>query len=476
MKNRLIGLFVTAAGLVTLLTGSGSSPAPQRPNIIYIFTDQQSRTMMSAAGNPWLKTPAMDYIARNGTRFTRAYTTNPVCTPARISLMTGRFPGYFKDKEGLRVTENVGAIRIPAVSQEVIQSSLATWLRRAGYDLVYGGKQHLPPSLTAEALGFRNVSKDERDDLAQSIGQYIAARPADPYFMVVSLINPHDICYMAIRDFAETDREKKLLETGAEELMTLDKAMRLPEGVSEEVFFAKYCPTLPLNYEPQHEEPRAIAHLLDGRNFRKNARQHYTDKQWRMHRWAYCRLTETVDQQVQTILDALRESGQEENTLILFSSDHGDMDAAHRMEHKSVLYEESVGVPFLAMWKGHIPAGQVDTTHLISSGLDLLPTVGDYAGVKAVADPRGRSLRPLLEGKKVNWRKTLGVESEVGRMVVSSEGLKYIRYEYGENEEQLLDLRRDPYETTHFTKSAAHAVALTRLRSEFDTEWFPAKR
>ena len=66
----------------------------EQPNIIYIYTDQQSATMMSCAGNEYLETPAMDYIAENGIRFTRAYTTNPVCSPARVSLMTGRFPGY----------------------------------------------------------------------------------------------------------------------------------------------------------------------------------------------------------------------------------------------------------------------------------------------------------------------------------------------------------------------------------------------
>ena len=151
------------------------------------------------------------------------------------------------------------------------------------------------------------------------------------------------------------------------------------------------------------------------------------------------------------------------------------MDAAHRMEHKSALYEESANVPFMAMWKGHIPAGRVDSTHLVSSGLDLLPTVGDYAGAKTTADPRGRSLRPLLEGKSTNWRQSLGVESEVGRMVVGADGLKYIRYTLGGVEEQLLDLRRDPYETTHFTDEASHAKKLAHLRKVFDNEWFPKR-
>ena len=206
---------------------------------------------------------------------------------------------------------------------------------------------------------------------------------------------------------------------------------------------------------------------------RKNARENFTDKQWKHHRYAYCRLTERVDSQIQLLLDALKESGEEENTLVLFSSDHGDMDGSHRMEHKSTLYEESVNIPFLAMWKGHIPAGQVNSTNLISNGLDLLPTLCDYAGVDGVSDPRGRSLRPLFEGKTVTWRATLGVESEIGNMVIHEDGLKYIRYDAVGIEEQLLDLKTDPKETTHFTKVSAYKKRLHLLRDDFDSNWFP---
>jgi arylsulfatase A-like enzyme len=209
------------------------------------------------------------------------------------------------------------------------------------------------------------------------------------------------------------------------------------------------------------------------RSFKRQARDNYTDRQWRLHRWAYCRLTEVVDSQVQTVLDAVKASGQEENTLIIFSSDHGDMDASHRMEHKTTLYEESANVPFMAMWKGHIPAGRVDQSHLVSNGLDMLPTVCDYAGIKGVADPRGRSLRPLFEGKNVSWRDTLGVESEIGRMVVDKDKFKFIKYDAAGTEVQLLDLNEDPYETKHVTDNPRHGEKLAELEKAFNTEWFP---
>ncbi len=445
-----------------------------KPNIIYIYTDQQSETMMSCAGNEYLETPAMDYIANNGIRFTRAYTTNPVCVPARVSMMTGRFPGYFNDKDGNSVRENGGAQDIPELSEKVKATTIAAYLKKVGYDLVYGGKEHLPPSLRPMALGFKDITDDERDVLAEKAAGYIKGKHKNPYFMIVSLVNPHDICYMAIRDFASAQNQAFLhRKKGGIEMETLDKALQLPEGVSKEQFFAEYCPPLPPNFEPQEDESLAIGSLLDRRQHRRSAREEYTEEQWRMHRWAYARLTEMVDAQIQLLLDALKESGQEENTLVIFSSDHGDMDASHRMEHKTTLYEEAANIPFAAMWRGHIPAGQVNKKSLVSNGLDLLPTVCDYAGIKGQSDPRGRSLKPLFEGKNTEWRKTLGVESEIGRMVVDEEGYKYIKYDAVGVEEQLMDLNKDPFETKHFTNNKRHSEILSKLRKSFEEEWFP---
>lgn len=445
----------------------------KQPNILYICTDQQSEAMMSCSGNKYLKTPAMDYIANNGIRFTRAYTTNPVCSPARVSMMTGRFPGYFKDKEGNQVRENAGSMNIPEVSEEIKSTNIAAYLKKAGYNLVFGGKEHLPPSLAPKSLGFIDITDNERDILVEEAANYIRKEHDKPYFMVLSLINPHDICYMAIRDFNESARSKKIVENGKIEIATLDKALKLPDGISEEQFFTEYCPPLPPNFEPQEEEALAISFLLDQRPFRRKAREEYTEEQWRMHRWAYARLTEMVDAQIQVVLDALKESGQEENTLIIFSSDHGDNDASHKLEHKTVMYEESANIPFAAMWKGQIPAGQVNNKDLVSNGLDLLPTVCDYAGIKVKADLRGKSLKPLFEGKAVEWRTTLGVEGEIGRMVVSEDGYKYVRYDAVGFEERLMDLNKDPYEKTQFAKDSSYAFILSSLRKEFEDIWFP---
>jgi len=469
LKSGAIGL----AGITVMpnvVLGSKMSKK-KRPNIIYILTDQQSECMMSCSGNKYIKTPAMDYIANNGIRFKRTYATNPVCSPSRVSLMTGRFPGYFNDQNGKQARENDGSMKIPQVSEEVTNNTIGAYMKKAGYDLFYGGKEHLPPSLVPSRQGFNDFTNNERGVLAEKATEIIKEKHDKPYFMFVSLINPHDICYMTIRDFPKYTKIRPRKDQS--EIKMLDKALELPKGVSKEEFFAKYCPPAPANIEPQEGEPKAIRSLLERRPFREAARENYTDERWRMHGYAYGRLTEFVDSKIQKVLDAVKESGQEEETLVIFSSDHGDMNGSHRMEHKTVLYEQAANIPLLAMWKGHIPAGKVNDTNLVSNGLDLLPTLCDYAGIKGQADPRGRSLKPLFEGKNPSWRKTVGVESEIGRMVVSESGLKYIKYDAVGIEEQLLDLKKDPLETKHFTNDPAYAGRFKKLKSSFDKEWFP---
>jgi arylsulfatase A-like enzyme len=159
-----------------------------------------------------------------------------------------------------------------------------------------------------------------------------------------------------------------------------------------------------------------------------------------------------VDAHIAKVLDALREAGLEEETVILFTSDHGDLDAAHRLEHKSILYEEAARVPFIVSYQGVTAPGQVDTTHLISVGLDLIPTLCDYAGIDPPQRLLGRSVRPLAEGREPDgWREHVVAESRAGRMLRTAR-FKYNVYESGEHREQLIDLENDPGEMTNLAQ------------------------
>jgi arylsulfatase A-like enzyme len=411
----------------------------KQPNILFIITDQQSASMMSCTGNQYLKTPAMDYIAQNGIRFERSYCTDPVCCPSRFSLFTGKMPGF------INLKSNDTREIIPEKIEELKKQGIGHIMKNAGYDVMYGGKQHLP-EFTADELGFDILTNDERDTLAQESCDFIKQKKDRPFFLVTSFINPHDICYMALRDYSSSDESKRLIKNSKTELDNLDSFLiHAREGGKD--FVENNCPPLPDNYLPQQDEPGAVNYLINSRLFRKEAREKYSEDDWRIHRYVYNRLTEMVDKKIGLLLEALKESGQEDNTVIIFTSDHGDMDSSHKLEHKTVFYNEASRIPLLVYQKGVTPPGIVDNTHLVSNGLDLIPTLYDYAGIDVPKDLEGRSFRPVAEGKLIgDWREAVKLESELGRMIITKY-YKYAQFYMGDNNEQLYDLRKDSNET-----------------------------
>ena len=411
----------------------------KRPNILFIMTDQQHAGMMSCTSNKWLKTPAMDRLAASGIRFERAYACNPVCIPNRFSLQTGLMPS------AIGMGQNGDSGRA-AVTDAMIRHSLGRLFRRAGYETVYGGKVHLPRKMKGvQNLGYRNLTGDSRRGLADACAKFIKGPHARPFFLFASFINPHDICYMAINDFNRTRGQPPIGNLDSKICETVLDPVRKTGDI--DAFVEKNCPPLPSNHEVPEAEPECIAQkYINPRPFQAYTREKWTQNQWRLHRWAYCRLTEMVDREIGILLDALRQAQIEDNTLIVFTSDHGDMDSAHKLEHKQVLYEESVRVPFVMSYKGMIPKGIVDDTHLVSNGLDLLPTLCDYAGIETPEGLHGMSLRPLAEGKNTSrWRDFVVSESQSGR-TLRTDRFKYCIYDSGGNREQLTDLKNDPGE------------------------------
>lgn len=451
----------------------GTIPASEtasRPNVLFIFTDQQHAGMLSCVGNSWLQTPAMDSIAANGVRFERAYSVNPVCVPSRTGMLTGYTPSRF----GMQSNGEIGTALIP----ESIQRQTLGWLfRDAGYETVYGGKTHVPGKISD--YGFDVLTADQRDELAMKCADYLKKPHDKPFLLVASFINPHDICYMAINDFeranprrAAKDKPGKRQKGPSDAQQCLAAALERPEGVSEEEFFAKLCPPAPANLEPQAGAPDAVQVSLSpkGVSFRQHAFQNWSAEQWRLHRWAYCRLTEQVDREIGQVLQALREAGLEEKTLVVFSSDHGDMDGSHRLEHKSMFFEEAARVPFVVSLKGVTKPGLVNRQHLVSTGLDLIPTLCDFAGINPPAGLLGRSVRALAEGREPDsWRPYVAAETHYGRMVCSGR-FKYCVYQSGQRREQLVDLECDPGEMSNRAGDAALSEELTRHR-QFMREW-----
>ena len=415
---------------------------------------------MSCAGTTWVSTPHLDRLARSGVRFTRAYCSDPVCVPSRFSMFTGRMPSAI----GMRGN---GGQSLHDFSDADDRTGLGHCLRWAGYDTWYGGKVHWPIGLTPGRLGFTTFSSDERESLAIDAAALIHRGKGRRWGMVVSLINPHDICYQAIRAFAS---EPHLLVSAQLELANLDQALRPPPGIDQETFLRDLLPPLPENFEVQDDEPEMISEVINRRWFRAAARERWSGGDWRLHRWAYARLMEQVDRQIGVVLDAITASGQEQETLVIMTSDHGDHAGAHRLEHKTFFYDQAARVPWIMSLPGRIPAGRIEEHCLVATGLDLLPTCCSYAGVEVPAPCRGFSLQAAAEGRSgAEVRDAVYGENLISRMLVTARH-KYVRYDRGRNAEQLYDLVTDPGETRNHITDGACSAALAGLSARLDVE------
>jgi arylsulfatase A-like enzyme len=201
-----------------------------RPNILYIFTDQQSASAMSGAGNPDLATPAMDGLAREGVLFENAYCTQPLCTPCRASMFTGMMPHECgAPRNGMSVREDLR----PRELGRVLQAN--------GHDCVYGGKWHIPYTAMPQENnhGFRVICGFNDNELAASCVEYFRRhadqdpRERKPFFLVASFDNPHNIC-----------------EWG--------RNMVLPWGSIGDPPPTEECPNLPPNFAPSPFEPEIV--------------------------------------------------------------------------------------------------------------------------------------------------------------------------------------------------------------------------
>jgi len=417
-----------AAGAVRTL----AAPAARvRPNILLVITDQQHIDTIAAAGCAHLRTPAMDRLAARGTLFTQSYSANPLCSPARAAIFTGRTSceaGVYKN--GLPIRADI--------------PNLGQWLAdQAGYETVYSGKWHVPRSFTSFIPGFTVINtgiggQGNIGDTCASLAceGYLRNRSrAKPFFMVASFLQPHDICEWLRLNSSHLD------------------SLPYP-GLRDQL------PPLPANFGFDPDEPAAITMRRLGN---EGARNEWTPEQWRYYIWSYYRHVEMVDAEVGRVLQALDDNGYADSTVVVFTADHGEGTAHHQMTRKNQLYDEAARVPFIISWPGRMPQGRTDDEHLIT-GMDIAPTLCDCAGVKPPPRMRGKSLRPLLEGRDKQWHSHIVAEVHVntGRMVRTPR-YKYIRY-VDDPVEQLFDMAADPGELTNLVRDSRHGDALREHR------------
>jgi arylsulfatase A-like enzyme len=421
--------FVRAAAAPFALRAAGA-----RPNLLLILTDQQSHNALSAAGNAWLKTPAMDSLAATGVRFGETICPYPVCSPSRSSVFTGRMP----HETGVRGNQQAIAAGMPTMGEI---------LRGAGYHTVYGGKWHLPKSfdgMTAfdKLIGGSSQGGDMDGPLAATCAKWLRGKPKDSFLMVASFMNPHDIC--------EWIRQ----HPGAPDYPEIDRYPPVPGNMAVdpgEPEFIQYHRTAGYDLMSQGVGIAAAWRRDDVRKYLHD----------------YYRLVEDVDRQIGVVLTALRETNLDQKTIVVFASDHGEGMGGHRWVQKASFYEESVRVPLIVSGPGIARRGAVDR-HSLASLTDILPTFRDYAGVVAPKDVRGTSLRPALEGRPLSRKFAVselryGDERREGRMLRTARH-KYVVFNGGARPRQLFDLTVDPGETQNLARSAAAGPVLGECR------------
>jgi arylsulfatase A-like enzyme len=403
-----------------------------RPNVLLVMTDQQQSAALRCAGNAEVHTPNLDALAARGTRFASAYTPFPLCTPARASLFSGRMP------HTLEIVDNNQPI-----PERYREQTLGHLFARAGYDCAYGGKWHVTRITMEEGFAFKNIAGFNDNELPPATIEFFRTPREQPFLLVASFDNPHNIC--------EHSRNQPL-PWGEVPLAPIDE-----------------CPNLPPNFYAGPYEPEALrAYAERAGKFRR--RPGYTADRWRLLRHVYYRLVEKVDAQIGQILTALRETGHEENTVVVFTSDHGDMAGAHELNQKHSLYDESARVPLIITGPG-IAAGRVVETPV--SLVDVLPTVCDLSRVQAPDDLPGVTLRAALEGHDFE-REPVVVESFWGSEISSAVSVqarclvtpahKYVVHEWGEYREQLFDRHDDPWEQVNLAVEARHRPLLHQCR------------
>jgi arylsulfatase A-like enzyme len=452
----------------------------KRPNVLLLYTDQQRWDALRCAGNEHILTPNLDALAASGALFRNAFCNSPVCMPSRQSMLSGQYPSAIGSTcNGIEMREDVPTVH--------------SVLKPYGYHAANIGKLH-----------FKNHSnRDHR-------------QPHPGYGFDTLILSEEPGCYddayikwVAEKDPAQVENCRcgtPPAWTGAPIAkphgVTEPYAFEGPEGLTHTAFVADetcdfvrrrrgnpatrpaggpffciagfYAPHAPLNPPHRFVDMYDPARLPLPRMNEGENRLGLSDDQWRRVKAYYYALVSHVDDQVGRILAALDEAGLREETLVIFTSDHGEHLGDHGLTTKGPPGLDSCAhVPLIVSWPGRVPAGLAfdELVELV----DVAPTVLDYCGVQAVPFFQGRSLRPLIEGGKGYVpRSSAFIEHRVPDGP-SWKSVRTHRFEYCLSDggrELLFDLRSDPHELRDVSGERRHARSLWLMRQELLRRWF----
>ncbi len=442
----------------------------KRPNILWICTDQQRFDTLGCYGNSWVKTPNLDRLAASGTRFDAAYCQNPLCTPSRASFLSGRYPRTARARQNGQC--------LPA--DEVLVTRI---LGEAGYSCGLSGKLHLsacdprvcPVRERRINDGYSEFywshhpdghwPKGDYNEWLRDQGLKYGRQSFEKSKYVETSMAPefHQTTWCAQKaiDFIEEEAQSNFPWLFSVNIYDPHHPFDPPEEYLKP--YLEKLDQIPLpNYVEGELEDKPIFQRIDHTGAYGGQKELYpfnkmSDDDHRLIRAAYWAMCDLVDAQVGRMLDALERSGQRENTIVIFMSDHGEMLGDHGIYLKGPhFYEPATRVPLLISWPGHIKA---QVSPALVELVDLAPTLLEAAGLPIHAGMQGQSLWSLLTGQVAANKHRDSVYCEhygtthhapdkasAYATMIRTERHKLVAF-HGQQGGELYDLKRDPKET-----------------------------
>ena len=468
-RRRLLKTAVASAAAMRMAhAGLAAEERASRPNILFLMGDQHRGDCLGADGNRAILTPNLDRLAAEGARFRCAYSSVPSCTPARATILTGLSPWHHGMLGYSRVAE-----RYP--------HELPRMIRSAGYHTLGIGKMHFHPQRNTH--GYHKTILDESGraqspDFVSDYRQWFksVAPDLDPDATGIGW-NSHRAAPYALPEHLHPTNW-----TGTEAVNFLE-SYDAPEPFLLKVSFARpHSPyDSPERFWKMYRDVDLPQRVLGDWCERHAQRgKPHSDSLWqgdlgpekpREARAGYYGNVTFIDEQIGRMLDVLDKRGWLENTLILYTADHGDMLGDHHLWRKTYGYEPSARIPMLIRRPGCL--GATERGQVISQPVelrDILPTFLDAAGV--ACDPAqfdGRSMLELVRGNTDGWRETIDMEhstcyaKENNWTGLTDGRFKYIYYA-PDGRQQLFDLENDPDETRDLSSVPEHQETLRAWR------------
>ncbi|MEK3885017.1 sulfatase-like hydrolase/transferase [Paenibacillus sp. PL2-23] len=433
-------------------------------NILFLFTDQQRHDTIAALGNPMIKTPVLDRLVESGISFTRAYSPCPVCVPARFSLHTGQLPHR---------TDCVINERMPEGHRSFMEL-----LADQGYQTHGVGKMHFnfrdKPTSTLWGFESRDVSEEggPRDDFKIFLEENGYEHVHDPqgvrseYYYIPQpsqlperLHNTTWVTDRSIDFLKQRDQERPFM------LMTSYIKPHPPFETPTPWNKLYRGPEMPLPKRPQESE-KLISYWNRFQNRYKGRDQGIDDNLMRVMKAAYYCTISFIDYQIGRLLSYMEENGLLENTLIVFSSDHGEMLGDYNCVGKRNFLDSGARVPLIVV-DPNGPRGQRCEKPV--SLVDIMPTFLQAAGTKSETPLSGESLLDIANGiVKREWIAAQYHRNDYGMYMAVSDRFKYI-YSAPDDKEWLFDLKVDPDETRNRAGNPMYLEQTEQMKKDLIT-------